>query len=159
VQTTDPGPVTQLNPAPPPGGRRFAKHYGKSLHKLGPGAAQLSSLPAARAETGCRCRRQPRGTTALLLRPHVEAAGVFATTVLRLDEVTRLIDAGSNISRRAPLTTTYETGMRRSEVVRLRVSDIDSQRMTFRVMLAKGGKDRDLRLSPELLETLRAYWR
>jgi integrase/recombinase XerD len=55
--------------------------------------------------------------------------------------------------------TVYGTGMRRSEVVRLRVSDIDSQRMIIRVVQGKGGKDRDLPLSPELLETLREYWR
>ena len=55
--------------------------------------------------------------------------------------------------------TAYGTGMRRSEVVRIRVSDIDSQRMIIRVVQGKGGKDRDLPLSPELLETLRAYWR
>ena len=80
-------------------------------------------------------------------------------TVLSLDEVARLIDASSNLFRRALLMTVYGTGMRRSEVVRLRVSDIDSQRMIIRVVQGKGGKDRDLPLSPELLETLRAYWR
>jgi site-specific recombinase XerD len=49
--------------------------------------------------------------------------------------------------------------MRRSEVARLKVSDIDSQRMIIRVVEGKGGKDRDLPLSPALLETLREYWR
>jgi integrase/recombinase XerD len=53
----------------------------------------------------------------------------------------------------------YGTGMRRSEVVRPRVSDIDSKRMIIRVTQGKGSKDRDLPLSPELLETLREYWR
>jgi len=79
--------------------------------------------------------------------------------VLSLDEVARLINASSNLFRRALLMTVYGTGMRRSEVVRLRVSDIDSQRMIIRVVQGKGGKDRDLPLSPELLETLRVYWR
>jgi len=53
----------------------------------------------------------------------------------------------------------YGTGMRRSEVARLKIADIDSQRMVIHVVNGKGGKDRDLPLSPKLLETLRAYWR
>src|SRR5437660_10128470 len=57
--------------------------------------------------------------------------------------------------------TLYGTGMRRSELAHLKVSDIDSQRMIIRVVAGKGGKDRDLPLSPSLLETLREYsrWR
>jgi integrase/recombinase XerD len=80
-------------------------------------------------------------------------------TILSLDEVARLINAGGNLFRRALLMTLYGTGMRRSEVVRLKVSDIDSERMIIRVVQGKGGKDRDLPLSLELLATLRAYWR
>lgn len=49
--------------------------------------------------------------------------------------------------------------MRRSELVRLKVCDIDSQRMMIRVDRGKGGRSRDLPLSPALLETLREYWR
>ena len=55
--------------------------------------------------------------------------------------------------------TLYGTGMRRSELAHLKVSDIDSQRMIIRVVAGKGGKDRDLPLSPALLEVLREYWR
>jgi integrase len=80
-------------------------------------------------------------------------------TILSLDEVARLINASGNLFRRALLMTVYGTGMRRSEVVRLKVSDIDSKRMIIRVVQGKGGKDRDLPLNPELLEILRAYWR
>ena len=53
----------------------------------------------------------------------------------------------------------YGTGMRRAEVSRLKVTDVDSQRMIIRVECGKGGHDRDLPLSPALLETLREYWR
>jgi hypothetical protein len=53
----------------------------------------------------------------------------------------------------------YATGMRRSELAHLKVSDHDSQRMIIRVVEGKGGKDRDLPLSRTLLETLREYWR
>jgi integrase/recombinase XerD len=80
-------------------------------------------------------------------------------TILSLDEVARLINASGNLFRRALLMTVYGTGMRRSEVVHLKVSDIHSKRMVIRVVRGKGGKDRDLPLNPELLETLRAYWR
>ena len=55
--------------------------------------------------------------------------------------------------------TLYGTGMRRSELAHLKVGDIDSQRMIIRVVAGKRGKDRDLPLSPILLETLRQYWR
>jgi integrase len=53
----------------------------------------------------------------------------------------------------------YATGIRRSELVRLRVEDIDSKRMIIHIRQGKGGKDRDVALCPKLLETLREYWR
>jgi integrase/recombinase XerD len=79
--------------------------------------------------------------------------------VLSQEEVARLIDAASNLSHRAMLMTLYSTGLRRAEMVRLKVSDIDSQRMVIHVHQGKGSKDRDVPLSPKLLETLREYWR
>jgi len=79
--------------------------------------------------------------------------------VLSQEEVTRLIDAASNLSHRAMLMTLYSTGLRRSEMARLKVSDIDSERMVIHVHQGKGRKDRDVPLSPKLLETLREYWR
>ena len=81
--------------------------------------------------------------------------------VLSREEVSRLINAAGNLFRRTLLMTLYGTGMRRAELARLKVSDIDSQRMIIRVVAGKGGKDRDLPLSPALLETLREYarWR
>lgn len=80
-------------------------------------------------------------------------------TVLSLEEVTRLIDCASNLSHRAMLMTLYSTGVRRSELVNLKVEDIDSARMVIHVRQGKGSKDRDVPLSPKLLETLREYWR
>jgi integrase/recombinase XerD len=80
-------------------------------------------------------------------------------TVLSREEVSRLINAAGNLFRRTLLMTLYGTGMRRAELAHLKVSDIDSQRMIIRVVAGKGGKDRDLPLSPALLETLREYWR
>jgi site-specific recombinase XerD len=80
-------------------------------------------------------------------------------TVLSLEEVTRLINAAGNLLHRALLMTLYGTGMRRTEVSLLKVSDIDSQRMMIRVERGKGGAGRDIPLSPALLVTLREYWR
>ena len=79
--------------------------------------------------------------------------------VLSQEEVTELIDAAGNLSHRAMLMTLYSTGMRRSELARLKVSDIDSPRMVIHVREGKGSKDRDVPLSSKLLETLREYWR
>jgi integrase/recombinase XerD len=79
--------------------------------------------------------------------------------VLSPEEVTRLIDSASNLSHRAILMILYSTGVRRSELVHLKVGDVDSQRMVIHIRQGKGSKDRDVPLSPKLLETLRAYWR
>ena len=78
--------------------------------------------------------------------------------VLSPEEVARLIDSASNLSHRAMLMTLYSTGVRRAELCRLRVSDIDSQRMMVHIRQGKGGHDRDVPLSQKLLETLRVYW-
>lgn len=80
-------------------------------------------------------------------------------TILSLDEVAQLINAAGNLMQRALLMTVYGTGMRRTEVSLLKISDIDSKRMMIRVECGKGGVSRDLPLSPALLETLREYWR
>jgi len=79
--------------------------------------------------------------------------------ILSQDEVTRLIDSASNLAHRAMLMTLYSTGIRRSELVRLEVADVDSKRMVIHVRQGKGCKDRDVPLSLKLLETLREYWR
>ena len=79
-------------------------------------------------------------------------------TVLSREEVARLINAGTSF-RRTLRMTLYGTGMRRSELAHLKVGDIDSQGMIVRVVTGKRSKDRDLPLSPALLETRREYWR
>jgi integrase/recombinase XerD len=79
--------------------------------------------------------------------------------ILSPDEVARVIDSARNLYHRAMLMTLYSCDLRRIEVSRLKVSDIDSQRMMLRITHGKGGVDRDVPLSPRLLETLREYWR
>jgi integrase len=73
--------------------------------------------------------------------------------------VAQLIDGARNLYYRTLLMTLYSTAVRRSELCRLQVSDIDSQRMMIRIHQGKGRRDRDVPLSPKLLETLRLYWR
>jgi integrase/recombinase XerD len=80
-------------------------------------------------------------------------------TVLSPEEVARPIDSARNLYHRTLLMTLYSTAMRRAELCRLKVRDIDSQRMMIRIDQGKGGRDRDVPLSPKLLETLRVYWR
>ena len=79
--------------------------------------------------------------------------------ILSREEVARLIVASGNLKHQTALSLAYATGLRASEVVSLKVSDIDSQRMTLRVQQGKGRKDRYAMLSPILLERLRVWWR
>jgi integrase/recombinase XerD len=148
----------------------FARHFGKSPDQLG-----LDELRQYQAYL-LKVRQQAVGTVVnrvaalrfffvrTLRRPEFREFLPYPRDrrrlpdILSLDEVTRLIDAASNLFRRALLMTLYGTGMRRSEVAHLQVQDVDSQRMLIRVQEGKGGKSRDLPLSPALLETLRAYW-
>ena len=79
--------------------------------------------------------------------------------ILTQQEAVRLIDSASNLFHRAMLMTLYSTGMRRAELCHLQVADIDSVRMLIHVRHGKRNRDRDVPLSPKLLETLREYWR
>jgi integrase/recombinase XerD len=79
--------------------------------------------------------------------------------VLSPQEVSRLIGAARNIKHQAALSVAYGAGLRASEVIALKVGDVDSQRMTLRVEQGKGAKDRYAMLSPLLLQRLRTWWR
>jgi len=79
--------------------------------------------------------------------------------VLSPDEVVRFLEAIDGFKNRIALTTTYAAGLRACETTRLTVQDIDSARMVLRVQQGKGGKDRYVMLSPQLLRILRAYWK
>jgi integrase/recombinase XerD len=79
--------------------------------------------------------------------------------VLSREEVARLLAATGNLKHQTALSVAYGTGLRASEVVALKVSDIDSKRMTLRIEQGKGGKDRYAMLSPVLLECLRIWWK
>src|ERR1700746_58399 len=79
--------------------------------------------------------------------------------VLSVEEVTLLLRAATGPKYKAAFATAYGAGLRVSEVVALKVGDIDSERMLLRVERGKGRRDRHAMLSPQLLELLRAWWR
>jgi site-specific recombinase XerD len=80
-------------------------------------------------------------------------------SILSAEEVAHLIDSARTRFHRIVLMTLYGTGVRRAELARLQISDIDSRRMVIHIRGGKGGQDRDVMLSPTLLEALRDYWR
>jgi integrase/recombinase XerD len=151
--------------------RDFAKYFHRSPDKLGP--EQIRHYQAYLFQT--------RKLTATSVASHASALRFFfiktlrrhflsefipfpkcpkrLPTVLSPDEVSRLIDGARNLYHRTLLMTLYSTGMRRSELCHLKVEDIDSKRMMIRIHQGKGRRDRDIPLSPKLLETLRVYWR
>jgi len=81
------------------------------------------------------------------------------TEVVSTKEVIRLITAPLKLKHRVMLMMTYSGGLRVSELVNLKISDIDSKRMVIRVEQAKGNKDRYTILSERLLPELRIYWK
>jgi len=78
--------------------------------------------------------------------------------VLSKEEVRRILAAVRNLKHKALIMVAYDSGLRLSELRHLRIDDIDGNRMTMRVRLGKGQKDRYARLTPELLKLLREYW-
>lgn len=150
---------------------RFAKHFGKSPDKLGP--EHLRSYQAHLLKERKLCPGTVENHVAALrfffvrtlnrhefrqFLPYPKSRRKLPK-ILSREEVARLIDASSDLFQRALLMVLYGTGMRRAEVSRLKIADIDSRRMIVHVVDGKGHKDRDLPLSPTLLEALRAYWR
>ena len=149
----------------------FARHFGKSPDQLGPNElrsyqAYLLQERKVTPGTAVNCVAALRFFFIKTLKRHQFREFLpypkdrrRLPTVLSREEVSALINAAGTLFRRTLLMTLYGTGMRRSELAHLKVGDIDSQRMIIRVVAGKGGKDRDLPLSPTLLEALREYWR
>jgi integrase/recombinase XerD len=150
---------------------RFAQHFGKSPDKLGPD--DLRSYQAYLLRELKLCPGSVENHVAALrffyvrtLRRHefreflpYPKSPRKLPSILSQEEVERLISASTNLFQRTLLMVLYGTGMRRAEIVRLKIDHIDSQRMIIHVIDGKGHKDRDLPLSPTLLENLRVYWR
>ena len=79
--------------------------------------------------------------------------------VLSREEVQRLFAMVTNLKQKALLMVAYDAGLRLSEIINLRIEDLDSQRMVIRIRQGKGKKDRYARLTPGLLNLLREYWK
>src|SRR5260370_11180387 len=79
--------------------------------------------------------------------------------ILSREEVARLIESAGSLKYQAALSVAYGAGLRASEVIALKVGDVDSQRIVLRLEQGKGHKDRYAMLPPVLLERLRAWWR
>ena len=149
----------------------FARYFGKSPDQLGPEQIRDYQVHLFRD------RKLSPGTVEgcgaalrflyvkTLRRPYLKEDIPFPKRarrlplVLSLEEVRLLIDSAENLMHRAMMMTLYATGIRRAELCHLQVADIDSPRMVIHVRHGKGDQDRDVPLTPKLLETLREYWR
>ena len=143
----------------------FARHFGKSPELLGPEkirayqvhlATERRLAPGSKAVAVAALRFLYGVTPEVLPTPKQPA---MLPVVPSPEEVVSFLDAVPIFRTRVVLTTGYAAGLRISEAVSLRPTDIDSRRMVVRVEQGKGGKDRYVMLSPRLLETLRDYWR
>jgi integrase/recombinase XerD len=151
--------------------RRFAEFFHRSPERLGP--EQIREYQLHMVGRGLRPRTVMIQMAALrflfvkVLRrrysrddlPLPKSPKRQIPVVLSREEVARLIECASNLRHRTILMTLYSTGMRRSELCRLRTEDIDKERMVIHIRQGKGGKDRVVPLSPKLLDQLRTYYR
>ncbi len=150
---------------------RFAQHFGKSPDKLGPD--HLRSYQAYLLRELKLCPGSVENHVVALrffyvrtlhrhefreFLPYPKSPRKLPN-ILSQEEVACLINASSSLFQRTLLMVHYGTGMRRSELARLEIAHIDSQRMVIHVVDGKGHKNRDLPLNPTLLENLRVYWR
>jgi site-specific recombinase XerD len=150
---------------------RFARHFGASPELLGMEQVRAYLLELIQVQgASWSLFNQTQAALRFLYRTTLGRAwdtGVLRyprrarslSVVLGAMELDRFFAAVPGLKFRAILMTAYAAGLRVSEVVRLRVGDIDSRRMVVHVRQGKGGKDRYVMLSPRLLEWLRAYWK
>ncbi len=146
---------------------QFAMHFGKSPDQLGPEEIRTYLLSLVRRDASCNQFNVSRCALRFLFRvtlkrefPDIVCAKrpKKLPVVLSPSEVGQLLATPKKLKHRAILSTLYAAGLRVSELVGLRVADIDSKRMVIRVRQGKGNKDRYVMLSPNLLKLLRAYW-
>ena len=149
---------------------KFAKHFNRSPDTLDPDHVRLYQLDLLRRRVSwsafnqsvCALRFLFRVT---LRRPELIEMIPFGKkpkplpAVLSREEVVRLLAASLSPRDRLLFHLAYSCGLRVSEVVRLRIEDVDSQRMQLHIRCAKGRKDRFVPFSADLLDRLRRYWR
>lgn len=151
--------------------RLFGRHFGKSPDQLGPEeirAYQIYLAEERKVSVGTRIvavsalrffyavTLQQDWTVQLIPTPKKDYR---LPAILSPQEVLQVLQAAPSFTHHVIFSTMYGTGMRVSEAVHLRAANIDGQRMMIRIELSKGHKDRDVQLSPKLLELLRCYWR
>ena len=144
-----------LGRAPDEAGAEDLRRY--QLHMRSEGASSTSmnaTVSALRFFFGVTLRRDDAEVGMTTVREPRKLA-----VVLSPQEVARLLDAAPGLKYRAALSVAYGAGLRACEVVQLKISDIDSDRMVIRVEQGKGCKDRYAMLSEPLLDLLRSWWR
>ena len=149
----------------------LARHYRRSPDRISAPEVQdyLIHLHEQKGLTWQSCNCVRHGVRFLyritlgLPDPHFYLPGAKTPStlprILNRGELVRLFTVTTNRKHRALLMTAYAAGLRASELGRIQLSDIDSERMCLRVDQGKGNKDRYVPLSPRLLEELREYWR
>jgi integrase/recombinase XerD len=149
----------------------FAQHFGKSPQRLGAADIRAYLLFLVQEKpTAASYYGQAISALRFLYRSTLGKKWVVddvvspkkqrkLPVVLSPGEVAQFFEAVASLKHRAILMTAYAAGLRVSEVVALRVDDIDSRRMVIRLRQAKGQKDRYTMLSPRLLTILREYWK
>jgi len=150
--------------------RHFTAFFGKPPDRAGP--EDLRRYQLHLRSTGTSATSMNAASTALRFFFEVtlgcrETAAALTSVrqpqripvLLSPQEVARLLDHAPGLKARAALSLAYGAGLRASEVVYLRVSDIDSERQVIRVEQGKGRKDRNAMLSDDLLALLRDWWR
>lgn len=147
----------------------YARHFWKSPDQLDSNHMRSYLLYVARCKSEasmrnmCAALRFLYGVTLdkdwKILRDPFPKCPKKLPVVLSIQEVAEFLDSFKNPTYRAIAMTAYSAGLRASEVVNLKIADIDSQRMQIRVRQGKGSKDRYVMLSPNLLILLREYWR
>jgi site-specific recombinase XerD len=151
---------------------RFARHFGQSPAVLGPNEIRTYQLylatekrlaPTSIAIAVAALRflytvtlQHPWRVEVVIPLPKVPDT---LPVILSPAEVVHFLERIQSATHRTILTTCYAAGLRISEAVRLTPPAIDSQRMVLRIAQGKGQKDRDVMLSPKLLEILRDWWR
>ena len=148
----------------------FARHFGKSPELLGPeeirqyqvylvnerraSSSYLTQMVCALRFLYCVALQRDWAITRIPYPKQPRRLPI----VLSQSEVKQLFDSIRNLKYRALLMTAYAGGLRTSEVIRLRLTDIYSERMVIRIHQGKGLKDRYVMLAPTLLKVLREYW-
>ncbi len=131
------------------------RRYQIEQRETGLGAPAMNMAVSALRFFYCRTLDRPDLTRKLHRVKHPRAL----PTVLSREEVTRMLDATTSLKHQAILSVAYGAGLRASEVTKLKVRDIDSERMLLRVECGKGGRHRNAMLAHDLLVLLREWWK